>query len=122
MRPIIRGERIIYIVASTPVQALDEINNLLLANEVKPEDYKYAELSNNVPEEFCEDDPDCYPLKFKSRDRRDHLWVSGISAGNHSPESIATFQALLLMDFQVNPREDVYSLAKGNTKIFEKNK
>lgn len=114
------GVRRIYVEVQEPIQALEALDKLLRTNMIEPKDYNYANLCDNGPANFEHDDPKNYPLKFKSRDRREELWLSCVSVGERNTGARAAVQALLLMGFDVNAERDVYYLAKGTEKVFNK--
>ena len=114
------GVRRIYVDVQEPLHTLEALDRLLRTDMIEPKDYNYAELCDNGLATFVQDDPNCYPLKFKSNDRSEELWLSALSVGGRNAGSHGTLQALILMGFQVNAERDVYHLAKGTKKVFNK--
>lgn len=117
------GKRIIKIwVHGFSQLPLELLERAILNDMVKPSTYNLAILKNTDSFGDEPENPDNYPLKFYSPNKKEQLWVSGIISGSRdNPYVHVTEQILVILDFQIN-QNDIFSLPVGKQLTYLKKK
>jgi len=104
--------------------ALKCLTKLINDNLVIPDEFNEAVITYDCAKGIgCDElDSSSYPLRFYSRDKKNELWLSAVSAGYYGTGPHGTLRALALMGFEITKKEEeeIFTNKKINLRIEKK--